>query len=104
MNNEKLAELRSFQTKADALRQELSISAPGEIIYKASLDVTSDDAVLVEADGLGGATTSLVAGDYPVDYTTKFEKFFVTEREAEAAAEEIASHRSNPRQVLVTAE
>jgi hypothetical protein len=94
---EKLAKLRTLQTELDALRRELGVSALGDIIYRADLDVTSDDTVLVEADGFGGATTRIVEGNYPVDYTTKFETFYPTESEAEAAAEELASHKHIPR-------
>ena len=64
------------------------------------MDVTSDDTVLVEADGFGGAATRIVQGNYPVDYSTKFEKSFPTERDAENAAEELATHKRTPRQVL----
>jgi hypothetical protein len=99
---QKLKKLRRLQRGVDALRQELRISRPGEVIYEADLDVTSDDTVVVEADGFGGATTSIVRGNYPVDYSTRFEKFFKTETEAETAAEELASHRGTPRQVLAT--
>ena len=103
MNNEKLAELRRLQTKADALRQELTISQPGQITYLAPLDVTSDDTVVVEADGFGGATTCVVQGNYPIDYVIKFEKFFPTEGEAEAAAEEVVCDRRSAREVLAAA-
>lgn len=101
MNNaEKLAELRNLHARVNTIRQELGINPPGEIIYQADLDVTSDDTVVVVADGFGGATTSVVAGNYPVDYTTKFEKSFPSESDAESAAEELACHRARPRQVL----
>jgi hypothetical protein len=97
---EKITELRGLQGRADALREELGIAAPRAIIYKSDLDIIADDAVLVEADGFGGATTMVVEGNYPVDYSIKFEKFFPTEKEAEEAAEQLASHRGTARQVL----
>ena len=93
---EKVQELKALQSRIDAIRRELGISPPGEVTYQADLDVTSDDAVVVIADGFGGATTSVVAGNYPVDYTTKFEKFFPSESEAE----ELACHRAGLRQIL----
>ena len=96
----KLTELKNLQAKADAIRNALECSPPGEVTYLTALDVTSDDTVVVEADGFGGATTSVVEGNYPVDYIIKFQKFFPTEREAESAAEELACHRANPRHVL----
>ncbi len=97
---QKLNKLRRLQGDADVIRQELGISAPGEITYQAEMDVISGDTVLVKADGFGGATTRIVQGNYPVDYTTKFEKFFPTESDAENAAEELATHKRTPRQVL----
>jgi hypothetical protein len=96
---EKLAELRSLQARADAVRQELEFNPPGKVIYLASLDV-KDDTVVVEADGFGGATTSVVEGNYPVDFFIKFERFFPSESEAESAADELACHRASPLQVL----
>ncbi len=97
---EKLTELRDFQARCDAIRQELEFNAPGKVIYMAPLDVSPDDTVVVEADGFGGATTSVVQGNYPVDYVIRFERLFPSEGEAESAAEEVASHRARPGQVL----
>jgi hypothetical protein len=97
---EKLLELRGLQSKADAIREELRINPRGEVIYLASLDVCSNEMVVIEADGFGGATTSVVEGNYPVDYVTKFEKFFLSEGEAESAAEKLASHGGTASQVL----
>lgn len=94
---EKLQELKTLQSRIDAIRRDLGINPPGEVTYEADLDVTSDDMVAVVADGFGGATTSVVSGNYPVDYTTKFEKFFRSENEAESAAEALACHRASPR-------
>jgi len=99
-STEKLAELQSLQARADAIRRELQFSLPGEVTYLAPLDVTSDDTVVVETDGFGGATTSVVEGNYPVDYIIKFERSFPSESEAESAAEELACRRASPRQVL----
>jgi hypothetical protein len=99
-STEKLAELGSLQARADALRKELGFNPPGEITYQAELDVASDDKVVVVADGFGGATTSVVAGNYPVDYITKFEKTFPSASEAESAAEELACSRARPSQIL----
>ena len=45
--------------------------------------------VVVEADGFGHATTSIVEGDYPFDYLTTFSKTFETEEDAENAADAI---------------
>lgn len=94
--SEKLAELRSLQARCDAIRQELEISTPGKVIYMAPVDVSTDDTVVVEADGFGGATTSIVEGNYPVDYFNKFEKSFPSEIEAERAAEEVVCLKATP--------
>ena len=88
--NTKLAELRNLQSRADALRKELRISRPGDVTFLATRDGMDDEIVVVEADGFGGATMSIVIGNYPVDYTIKFEEPFPTERAAEDAAEEMA--------------
>ncbi len=96
----KLAELRNLQNRADTLRKELGTSRPGEVTFLASCNGMGDDIVVVEADGLGGATTSVVVGNYPVDYLTKFERSFPSEREAEAAAEEIAFNGISPTDIL----
>lgn len=96
----KLAELRNLQSRADTLRRELGISRPGEVTFLASCNEVGDDIVVVEADGLGGATTSVVDGNYPVDYVTKFERSFPSEREAEAAAEDIAFNAISPIAIL----
>jgi hypothetical protein len=96
---QRLAELRSLQARADTLRQELEFNPPGKVVYLAPLDVT-DDTVVVEADGFGGATTSVIEGNYPVDYIIKFERFFPSESDAESAAEELVCRRASPLQVL----
>ena len=98
--NAKLAELRSLTRRADTLREELGISPPGEVTFLAHLDEACDDMVVVEADGFGGATTSVVEGNYPVDYLIKFERSFPSEEEAEAAAEDVAFNGISPRRVL----
>jgi hypothetical protein len=95
-----LTELRSLQAKCDAIRQEFGYSSPGRVTYMATLDVSPDEMVLVEADGFGGATTNVVEGNYPIDYVTKFERFFPSQIEAESAAEELACHRGSLREIL----
>ena len=99
-NAKKLAELRGLQSRADALRTELGCSRRGEVTFFAPRDGIGDDIVVVEADGLGGATTSVVEGNYPVDYLTKFERFFPSQKQAEAAAEDIAFNGVSPSDIL----
>ncbi len=97
---EKLQELKNLQLRIDEIRRELGISPPGGVTYHADLDAMSDDAVVVVADGFGGATTSVVAGNYPIDYTIKFERFFSSEAEAEVAADDLAHGHATPRRIL----
>ncbi len=87
--DEKINTLRRIHEEADKIRKQLDISPPGEVLYRAELDLIQDKIVLVEADGFGGATTKVVEGNYPVDYFTKFEKAFATEEEAITAAEAV---------------
>lgn len=96
----KLSELRSLQRRIDTSRRELGISPPGTGTFLAPRDGLSDEIVVVEADGFGGATTAVVEGNYPVDYIIKFEKSFPSEREAEIAAEAIAFDGVSPRRIL----
>lgn len=97
----KLAELRNLQNRADTLRKELGISRPGEVTFLSSCNEGGDGIIVVEADGLGGATTSVVEGNYPVDYVTKFERSFPSERAAETAAEDIAFNGISLTAILV---
>jgi hypothetical protein len=84
--NEKLIELRNLQSRADVIRRDLGISLPGTVTFM-SAPAGSNDCLIVEADGFGGATMRLVEGNYPLDYVTKSEKAFPTEKDAESAAE-----------------
>ncbi|MBI4660975.1 MAG: hypothetical protein HY735_19250 [Verrucomicrobia bacterium] len=97
---EKLAELRHLQTKADAIRQELGIHPPGRVTFQSYRNAVEDEIVVVEADGFGGATTSLVQGNYPVDFFVRFEKEFATEQEAEYAADQLLFAGVAPSRVL----
>src|SRR5438132_1328601 len=97
---EKLAELRYLQSKIDAVRRELGISQPGTVTFLAPRGSWGDDKVVVEADGLGGARTIIVEGNYPVDCITKFERSFPSEKSAQAAAEELSFQGATPSRVL----
>jgi hypothetical protein len=98
--DEKLADLRNLETKAAAVRKELAISPPGMVIFSAQWDAGDDESVIVEADGSGGAITRIVAGNYPVDFISKFDKFFISEEEAIAAAERVAFDGASPYEIL----
>src|ERR1039457_6545662 len=97
---QKLAELKMVQAKADAIRQARGINPPGKVLFLGAPNVASNDVVVVEADGLGGATTSVVEGNYPVDYISKWEKSFSSEQDAEAAADAVTFWGASPDQVL----
>ena len=98
--NAKLRELRSLQRRVDTVREDLGISPPGTVTFLAPRDGVSDDVVVVEADGFGGATTSVVAGNYLVDHLIIFERSFSSEHEAQAAAEAIAFNGISPTRIL----
>ncbi len=83
----KMATLKRLQEAVDGIRKELGLSAPGDVLYLAALNPTDDEAVVVEADGFGGAITRLVEGNYPIDFVVNQEEVFESEEEACEAAE-----------------
>jgi len=92
--------LRLLQQEADDIREELGISRPGAVHFRADLDPFNDDVAIVEANGFGGATTMIVEGNYPVDFLIKFERRFPTEEQAIAAADEVFEGEVSPRSIL----
>jgi hypothetical protein len=99
--NADITRLRRLQAEIDRIRAKLAISAPGEVLYRASLDVCGDDEIVVEADGFGGAATSVVEGNFPMDYQTHYAKKFRTEEAALHAAEAIEEERAEAEVILV---
>jgi hypothetical protein len=91
-----MKELKRLQNKSDAIRAELGINPPGAILFQ----VHTDNLLVVVADGFGGATTSVVEGNYPVDYSTKYERIFASEQEAESAAEAVATGKASASAIL----
>ena len=77
-------ELRLLDEQANAIREELHFSQPGEVIWQAWLDV--NDLLVVVADGYGKAKLLLVSGNYPVDYLLKNRQDFDSEEAACASA------------------
>jgi hypothetical protein len=88
--NVDLKKLRELEQKSKRLRKKLGIGNPGEVIFQAPQSTWSDNDVVVEADGIGGAKLLVVEGNYPIDYSVKFERQFATEDEACDAAEKKA--------------
>ncbi len=82
-----------LQSELDALRKQLGISAPHEVIYQADLESFGDRSVVVEADGFGGATVCIVEGNYPIDFAIHQSKFFTSEEAACGAAERVSEDR-----------
>ena len=92
MNDEEsLARLKQLESEASMIRQRLGISKPNAVIFRASANPLDDEDVVVEADGFGGATLSIVEGNYPIDFLSLHETRFATERGAIQAAEGLIS-------------
>jgi len=89
-----------LQAEVDAIRAKLGIEAPGGLLFREPLSPCDDEEVVVEADGFGGATVSVVQGNFPMDYLTHRSKKFETEQAAIKAAEAIADGVREPQNVL----
>jgi hypothetical protein len=87
--NEDRARLRKLEVKSAAIRRKLQISPPNVVIYKADFNAIDDEIIVVEADGLGGATLKVAEGNYPIDFLCLLEKRFRTEAAAIKAAEQL---------------
>ena len=85
--NSDMSELRQLEQRSKRLRRNLGISNPGEVIFQAPQSTWSDNDVIVEADGVGGAKLLVVEGNYPIDYLIKLERQFTSEDDACNAAE-----------------
>ena len=80
------SELAALHDQLASLRSKFEINPPGTVLYSAFLSSLDDEILLVVADGFGGASMSVVEGNYPFDYFTQTEEFFDTESAAVAAA------------------
>jgi hypothetical protein len=87
---DQLRKLKAGQKTVDALRSQLCISEPNEVLYRSALDAMSTKEVIVEADGTGGAKLLVVDGNYPIDYSIFREQRFPTEEDACEMAEKLA--------------
>jgi len=95
-----IATIKRLQARLDRLREERRVSSPSALLYQAFLDSADEEEVVVEADGFGGATTSVVEGNYPIDYNVKKTKKFRTEQAAIEAAEQLVEESAEPETVL----
>ena len=89
MKTRQLKRLHQHEKEIAVLRQQLGISARGELLFQAPRSMWSEIDVVVEADGDGGAFLRLVEGNYPADYITHKEQHFQTEDDACEAAEKL---------------
>ena len=87
--NSQIDELRKLEEKSQRLRKSLGVSNRGEVIFQAPNSMWSENDIVVEADGVGGAKLLVVMGNYPIDYSTKSEQVFDTEDAACEAAEKL---------------
>jgi hypothetical protein len=92
----RVEELKRLQAQVEELRAELAFSPPG-VIWLGDSDAGM---IIVEADGLGAATASIVEGNYPVDYCARFAKRFRREKDAESVALKIVTGKVCPTKVL----
>ena len=97
MKSTQLNHLNQLEKEIAVLRQQLGVSARGEMIFQAPRSMWSAKDVVVEADGEGGATLLIVEGNYPADYLTHKEQAFQTEDEACEAAERMIASTTPPR-------
>ncbi|PYJ93623.1 MAG: hypothetical protein DME54_04820 [Verrucomicrobia bacterium] len=92
MNDEEsLLRLKHLHAESEDIRQRLRISSPNSIVFRAPISPADDGEVVVEADGLGGATLNVIEGNYPIDFLSLRETRFATERAAIEAAERLTN-------------
>lgn len=89
MKRIQLKQLHQLENGIGILRQQLGVSARGEMLFQAPRSMWSATDVVVEADGSGGAKLLIVEGNYPADYMTHKEQCFRTEDDACEAAERL---------------
>jgi hypothetical protein len=97
---DEIAKLRRLQAKADRMRNKFGINPPNAVLYQAFLDYGSEELVVVEADGFGGATACVVEGNYPLEYNVKNARKFRREQAAVSAATKIVEEAVEPEVVL----
>ena len=86
--------------RAAALREKLGFKPPNKLLYRARPSLAVAWVTVVEADGIGGAWTSIVEGNFPFDINVLYESHFRSEEEAMRVAEEVVQSRADPEIVL----
>jgi hypothetical protein len=84
-----LEAITSLQEKLDSLRRRLGVADRGVILYRSEVSYADAEFIVVEANGLGGATMRRAEGNYPTDFMTLQELQFATEFDAVRAAENL---------------
>jgi hypothetical protein len=86
-DKQSIIRLKRLHAESERIRRRLRINSPNSIVFRALISPVDDEEIVVEADGFGGATLSVVEGNYPVDFLCLRESKFRTERAAIQAAE-----------------
>lgn len=83
-----LEAITSLQEKLDSLRRQLGVADRGAVLLRSEVSYADDEFIVVEADGLGGATMRRGEGNYPTDFLTLQEFEMATEFDAVKAADD----------------
>jgi hypothetical protein len=86
---QQLRKLAKLERQSQKIREDLKISRPNEVLYRAPQSTWSDNDIVVEAGGQGDARLLIVEGNYPIDYLIKSARLFASEDEACEAADEL---------------
>lgn len=93
---EMLTKLKTLDKEANRLRCKLRFAEPNKLLYRSFTSAQETRMVVVEADGHGGAWTSMVEGRFPLDYLVLYEKHFEGEAEAVRLAQDVVQLRADP--------
>jgi hypothetical protein len=86
-----LRKLAKLERESQKIREDLKISRPNEVLYCAPQSRWSDNDIVVEAEGQGGARLLIVEENYPIDYLIKSERLFASEDNACEAAHKLTN-------------
>ena len=86
-----LRKLANLERESQKIREDLKISRPNEVLYRAPQSTWSENDIVMEAEGQGSARLLIVEGNYPIDYLIKAERLFASEDEACEAAHKLTN-------------